>query len=330
MKQVNYSTLQRLSFIIAWLHFFSGIPFQHGSHGGVPERRARLAGLFFAGPSSSADDDEGSWWSFTVFHFSSLAARKEQSLRVPTPRKIKKQNLIKFAKFCFAADPIYKKPCRFRFFASSCTVHAFFFLDKCVSMHFLFKNIDANKPPEHSNHPLSMSSRLSNVVDWQRLTHFSLRWGFQGHRIPLGRLEDFAQPGTMSRVAVSLCLSILFSKAVDRETSIIWRWDLSKLQNRTIRQGDHWPDWPTDRWSLDHQSFFLIALQGLHMFAHIIVHIVHFLESCESNSQDLCGSYSAFAMAELGEARCRSISERKMKKDEKRWKLWKNCFVMFF
>ena len=43
------------------------------------------------------------------------------------------------------------------------------------------------------------------VVDWQTLTHFSLRWGFQGHRIPLGRLEDFAQPGTMSRVAVSLC-----------------------------------------------------------------------------------------------------------------------------
>jgi len=60
MKQVNYSTLQRLSFIIAWLHFFSGIPFQHGPHGGVPERRARFAGLFFAGPSSSADDDEGS------------------------------------------------------------------------------------------------------------------------------------------------------------------------------------------------------------------------------------------------------------------------------
>ena len=269
MKQVNYSTLQRLSFIIAWLHFFAGVPFQHGSHGGVPERRARLAGLFFAGPSSSADDDEGSWWSFTVFHFSSLAARKEQSLRVPTPRKIKKQSLIKFAKFCFAADPVCKKPCRFRFFASWCTVHAFFFLDKSVSMHFLFKNIDANKPPEHSNHPLSMSSRLSNVIDWQTLTHFSLRWGFQGHRIPLGRLENFAQPGTMSRVAMSLCLSILFSKAVDRETSIIWRWDLSKLQNRTIRQGDHWP---TDRWSLDHQSC-------LHIFS-CFLRFAHFCTVC--------------------------------------------------
>lgn len=182
-----------------------------------------------------------------------LSSQEGAESQSANPEKdVKKQSLIKFAKFCFAADPVYKKPCRFRFFASWCTVHAFFFLDKSVSMHFLFKNIDANKPPEHSNHPLSMSSRLSNVVDWQRLTHFSLRWGFQGHRIPLGRLEDFAQPGTMSRVAVSLCLSILFSKAVDRETSIIWRWDLSKLQNRTIRQGDHWP---TDRWSLDHQSF---------------------------------------------------------------------------
>lgn len=257
MKQVNYSTLQRLSFIIAWLHFFSGVPFQHGSHGGVPERRARLAGLFFAGPSSSADDDEGSWWSFTVFHFSSLAARS----RVPTPRKIKKQSLMKFAKFYFAADPVYKKPCRFRFFASSCTVHAFFFLDKSVSMHFLFKNIDANKPPEHSNHPLSISSRLSNVVDWQTLTHFSLRWGFQGHRIPLGRLEDFAQPGTMSRVAVWLCAVFVDFVLEGSRPGNFHHLAVGPFQ---VAKPHHQA--PTDRWSLDHQSFLLIFFTR---FAHV-------------------------------------------------------------
>lgn len=70
----------------------------------------------------------------------------------------------KLTKFCFATDPVYKKPCHFRSFASSCTVHAFLFPDKSVSVHFLFKNIDANKPPEHSNHPLSMSSRLSPLL----------------------------------------------------------------------------------------------------------------------------------------------------------------------
>ena len=57
----------------------SGLPFQHGPNGGVPERCACLAGLFFAGPSCSAHDDKGSWWSFIVFHFSSLAARKQSA-----------------------------------------------------------------------------------------------------------------------------------------------------------------------------------------------------------------------------------------------------------